>query len=486
MSEFGKNVFSIDTRVLFCKYCETKVDSERRSSVIQHLKTEKHLRSVKRKEDQKETKCKQLLTNDLSFKKSKFNLNLCKAMVSANIPLNKLSNVEFRPFLEDCSGKDIPTESVLRKFYLDDCNNEIMEKIRRRVFNRKIWVSLDETTDAEGRFIANVIIGTSEEDTAGPIFLLNTEELEKINHSTVSKLFDKSLGILWPDGIRHDDVLLFLSDAAPYMIKCGKSLNALYSKMVHVTCAAHGLHRVSEEVRNQFSTVDKIVANVKNIFKKAPSRVQIFKNYAPEIPLPPEPIITRWGTWINAVLYYCKYYDKIRDVINMLDSNDALSIKVSKKNLVKEHVQNNLVYITSNFKVLSESILKLQTKNMPLAESLSIVDNVQTQLKSVQGEPAGKKVYEKMENVLSKNIGLKTLKQISSTLSGSISTMDGLPEDLTTNDLIFYKYAPITSVDVERSFSAYKNLLSHNRRSFKLENIKKHLIIQCNSGNYKL
>ena len=71
----------------------------------------------------------------------------------------------------------------------------------------------------------------------------------------------------------------------------------------------------------------------------------------------------------------------------MLDSNDALSIKVSKKNLVKEHVQNNLVYITSNFKVLSESILKLQTKNIPSAESLSIVDNVQTQLKSVQGEP---------------------------------------------------------------------------------------------------
>jgi hypothetical protein len=151
--------------------------------------------------------------------------------------------------------------------------------------------------------------------------------------------------------------------------------------------------------------------------------------------------------------------------------------------LVKEHVQNNLVYIISNFKVLSESILKLQTKNMPLAESLSIVDNVQTQLKSVQGEP-GKKVYEKMESVLSKNIGLKTLKQISSILSRSISTMDGLPEDLSTNDLIFYKYASITSVDVERSFSVYKNLLSHNRRSFKLENIKKHLIIQCNSGKY--
>lgn len=61
VSEFGGNVFSIDSKVLFCKYCETKIDSERRSSVIQHLKTKKHFRSVKRKEDRKETKCQQLL-----------------------------------------------------------------------------------------------------------------------------------------------------------------------------------------------------------------------------------------------------------------------------------------------------------------------------------------------------------------------------------------------------------------------------------------
>ena len=60
----------------------------------------------------------------------------------------------------------------------------------------------------------------------------------------------------------------------------------------------------------------------------------------------------------------------------MLDFNDALSIKVSKKNLAKEHVQNNLMYIASNFKVPFESILKLQTKGMSLVESLSIVNNV--------------------------------------------------------------------------------------------------------------
>lgn len=40
---------------------------------------------------------------------------LYKAMVLANISLNKLSNEEFRTYLEIYCGKDILTESVIRK-----------------------------------------------------------------------------------------------------------------------------------------------------------------------------------------------------------------------------------------------------------------------------------------------------------------------------------------------------------------------------------
>ncbi|KAF0750784.1 Uncharacterized protein FWK35_00038040, partial [Aphis craccivora] len=56
-----------------------------------------------------------------------------------------------------------------------------------------------------------------------------------------------------------------------------------------------------------------------------------------------------------------------------------------------------------------------------------------------------------------------------------------LPEDLSFDDIAFMRYAPITSVDVERSFSAYKNLLTDNRQSFLFDNIKRALIVQCNS-----
>jgi len=43
--------------------------------------------------------------------------------------------------------------------------------------------------------------------------------------------------------------------------------------MIHVTCAAHGLHRIAEKVRDHFSTVEKVIANCKKVFKKAPTRV---------------------------------------------------------------------------------------------------------------------------------------------------------------------------------------------------------------------
>lgn len=59
-------------------------------------------------------------------------------------------------------------------------------------------------------------------------------------------------------------------------------------------------------------------------------------------------------------------------------------------------------------------------------------------------------------------------------------SMEGLPEDLTGNDLVYFEYAPITLSDVERSFPRYKNILFDNRRRLDVENNKKSLVVQCN------
>jgi len=57
--------------------------------------------------------------------------------------------------------------------------------------------------DVEGQYVANVVIGTLETDGPGTTILLNSEVLEKANYSTISKLFDKYLNLLWPKGIQH-------------------------------------------------------------------------------------------------------------------------------------------------------------------------------------------------------------------------------------------------------------------------------------------
>jgi hypothetical protein len=58
-------------------------------------------------------------------------------------------------------------------------------------------------------------------------------------------------------------VLLFVSDAAPYMIKAAKPLQLVYPKMIHVTCLAHALHSVAEEVHGSYPEDDELTANGK-------------------------------------------------------------------------------------------------------------------------------------------------------------------------------------------------------------------------------
>ncbi|KAJ4435285.1 hypothetical protein ANN_17895 [Periplaneta americana] len=66
-------------------------------------------------------------------------------------------------------------------------------------------------------------------------------------------------------------------------------------------------------------------------FLKAPSRVAHFKSVAPEVPLLPSPILTMWGTWLEAPNYYSKHITMVKNFIDMLDSSDAASIKLAQE-----------------------------------------------------------------------------------------------------------------------------------------------------------
>jgi len=244
---------------------------------------------------------------------------------------------------------DIPNESTLSKNYLNQCHINKINQIRQYVGNNKIWVSIDEITDIDGRYVGNVIIGTLEVNKLGKTFLLNSEILEKTNHSTIVQLFENSMLLLWPEGIKQENILLFVSDAAPYMIKAGKTIKVLYSKCQNLTCLAHALHRVAVEIRAKFPEVNELISNCKKIFLKSPYRIQRFRNILPGVPLPPEPILTKWGSWLSAVNYYRENYDGLKSVIFELNSEDAICIANAKRLFEKSNLETNLIYIKANF-----------------------------------------------------------------------------------------------------------------------------------------
>lgn len=63
-----------------------------------------------------------------------------------------------------------------------------------------------------------------------------------------------------------ENLWLFLSDAAQYMVKTGNSLKVFYPNIIHETCVAHMLNRVAEKVRELFPNVNKLINSVKKSF----------------------------------------------------------------------------------------------------------------------------------------------------------------------------------------------------------------------------
>ena len=97
---------------------------------------------------------------------------------------------------------------------------------------------------------------------------------------------------------------LLLSDAAKYMIAAGITLKSLYRKLFHVTCVVHLLHNCALKIKSHFEDVDQLIAKVKAVTVKNKTRQAKF--YA--IGYPPQPVPARWGSWLNAALYYTKKF----------------------------------------------------------------------------------------------------------------------------------------------------------------------------------
>ena len=80
------------------------------------------------------------------------------------------------------------------------------------------------------------------------------------------------------------------------MIAAGITLKSLYPELFHVTCVAHLLHNCTMKMKSCLEDVDQLIAKIKAVTNKNKTRQAKFS----AIGYPPQPIPTRWGSWLNA------------------------------------------------------------------------------------------------------------------------------------------------------------------------------------------
>ncbi|KAJ4429596.1 hypothetical protein ANN_21781 [Periplaneta americana] len=193
----------------------------------------------------------------------------------------------------------------------------------------------------------------------------------------------------------------------------------------------------------------------KNSIKHTTMRVLLFQTIAPEITLPPQPVLTRWKTWLDAVNYYAKYYGKIREIADALDSTDSSAV-AAVKSLPSEQLLEDILFLDSDFKIVSKGITMLESSKLQLSEALNIVYKVSQTVIENNNSLISEKVKCKLRNIIAKNSAYSQLRIINYVLSGHDKTSEvGV---LKSSDFPFFKYASITSCDVERTFIQHKTL----------------------------
>ena len=93
--------------------------------------------------------------------------------------------------------------------------------------------------------------------------------------------------------------------------------------------------------------------------------------------LPPEPVITRWGTWLEATDYYLKNYETFTEFIRELE-DDTLAINGLKK-LVEEDndtLQMQLLEVTQKYVQIVQVLKLFQTRTCDFRAAKKALDDI--------------------------------------------------------------------------------------------------------------
>nr|CAD7431948.1 unnamed protein product [Timema monikensis] len=128
----------------------------------------------------------------------------------------------------------------------------------------------------------------------------------------------------------------------------------------------------------------------------------------PNTPLPPQPVLTRWGPWLHAALYYADYLGDIQKVVQTFDEEQSVAITEANATISFSSVSADLAYVKSNFGNLPGAITVLEVRDLPLVKAVKKMRGIKENLNQASGS-VGTAIVNQFNRVLQRNPGWKVM-----------------------------------------------------------------------------
>lgn len=440
-AQFKREFSVLPSGALYCKLCDSVVNCERKSSVEKHRTSQKHTTL------QSSSIQLPIQTHIATPALNNFPERVVKAFLSSDIPLNKLANPSIKELFKSL-GEEVPSISACRSM-VPIIANEQKQFITTKLADQSIFLIVDET-DIRGSKYFNILAGVVCKPTE--IYAIKCVSLSgPCCQQTVTHAIDDCLKEF---SIKRESFLLLISDAARYMTAAGKTLKGFYPNMFHLTCVAHLVHNCAQKVKAFYPKVDRLIATVKAATLKCKERQQQFH----PIQQPPQPIVTRWGSWLEAVSYYAENLPAVKKIVSEWKGSGTI-VSNAREAVSDKSVCGEIVEIQRCYHVLSEIIQKFEQNSFTIRDASSVLADI-----DFDSDPCCLSEY--LNKRLQGNSGLQEIMKMEN-------------ENISPSQYNFLQNCPPSSAAVERSFSQLKNMMASNR-PFLPMNVENYFLILHN------
>ena len=146
---------------------------------------------------------------------------------------------------------------------------------------------------------------------------------------------------------------------------------SLYPKLFHVTCLAHLLHNCAMKIKSHFEDVDQLNAKTKAVTIKNKTRQAKFS----AIGYPPQPVVTRWESWLPAALNYAKNLPEVKAVVESFVGSWIL-VTQAKVSLQKSGLTGQLLKIKDRHECLVKLIGKVESAKYTITEAMQAIQEL--------------------------------------------------------------------------------------------------------------